>query len=227
VHFVIMGCGRTGSTLAQMVEDRGHSVAIVDQNPDAFRRLGPHFEGRRVVGPGFDRDTLTEAGIQDAYAFAAVSNGDNSNILAARVARETFGVSNVVARIYDPGRAEVYQRLGIPTVATVRWTADQMARRLLPSGAISEYRDPSGALVLAEVQVHGGWVGSRMPAIEAACPARVGFLTRLGEGLVPGPDTVYQEGDLVHVVTRHDDVPEVERILAAPPVKDGGHSCGS
>jgi trk system potassium uptake protein TrkA len=215
-----MGCGRTGSTLAQMVEDRGHTVAVVDQNPDAFRRLGPHFEGRRVVGPGFDRDTLTEAGIEDAYAFAAVSNGDNSNILAARVARETFGVSNVVARIYDPGRAEVYQRLGIPTVATVRWTADQMARRLLPSGAISEFRDASGAVVLAEVQVHGAWVGSRMSALETASGARVAFLTRLGEGIVPSADTVYQEGDLVHVVMRHDQAASVEQSLAGPPSKD-------
>ena len=220
MHFVIMGCGRTGSTLAQMVEDRGHTVAVVDQNPDAFRRLGPHFEGRRVVGPGFDRDTLTEAGIEDAYAFAAVSNGDNSNILAARVARETFGVSNVVARIYDPGRAEVYQRLGIPTVATVRWTADQMARRLLPSGAISEFRDASGAVVLAEVQVHGAWVGSRMSALETASGARVAFLTRLGEGIVPSADTVYQEGDLVHVVMRHDQAASVEQSLAGPPSKD-------
>jgi len=215
-----MGCGRTGSTLAQMVEDRGHTVAVVDQNPDAIRRLGPHFEGRRVVGPGFDRDTLTEAGIEDAYAFAAVSNGDNSNILAARVARETFGVSNVVARIYDPGRAEVYQRLGIPTVATVRWTADQMARRLLPSGAISEFRDASGAVVLAEVQVHGAWVGSRMSALETASGARVAFLTRLGEGIVPSADTVYQEGDLVHVVMRHDQAASVEQSLAGPPSKD-------
>lgn len=220
MHFVIMGCGRTGSTLAQMVEDRGHTVAVVDQKPEAFRRLGPHFEGRRVVGPGFDRDTLIEAGIEDAYAFAAVSNGDNSNILAARVARETFGVSNVVARIYDPGRAEVYQRLGIPTVATVRWTADQMARRLLPSGAISEFRDPSGAVVLGEVQVHEGWVGSRMTALEAVSHARVAFLTRLGEGLVPTPDTVYQEGDLVHLVMPHDQVALVEQSLARPPAKD-------
>ena len=214
-----MGCGRTGSTLAQMVEDRGHTVAVIDQNSDAFRRLGPHFEGRRVVGPGFDRDTLSEAGIEDAYAFAAVSNGDNSNILAARVARETFGVSNVVARIYDPGRAEVYQRLGIPTVATVRWTADQMARRLLPSGAISEYRDASGALVMAEVYVHPGWIGSRMATLEAAAKARVAYLTRLGEGIIPTAESVYQEGDLVHLSMRHDDASRVETILSQPPAK--------
>ena len=220
MHFVIMGCGRTGSTLAQMVEDRGHTVAVVDQNSDAFRRLGPHFEGRRVVGPGFDRDTLLEAGIQDAYAFAAVSNGDNSNILAARVARETFGVTNVVARIYDPGRAEVYQRLGIPTVATVRWTADQMARRLLPSGAISEFRDASGAVVLAEVQVHNGWVGRTMADLEEATGARVAFITRLGEGVVPDRQTVHQEGDLVHLVLRHDDAGQVEQVLGGRPPQE-------
>jgi len=212
-----MGCGRTGSTLAQLVEDRGYSVAVVDQNPDAFRRLGSGFEGRRVVGVGFDRDTLLEAGIQEAYAFAAVSSGDNSNILSARVARETFGVSKVVARIYDPGRAEVYQRLGIPTVATVRWTADQMARRLLPVDATPEFRDASGTIVLAEVQVHLGWVGRRMAALEEPSGGRVAFLTRLGEGLVPGPDTVYQEGDLVHMVVREDQLERAEAVLTVPP----------
>lgn len=217
-----MGCGRTGATLAQMIEDRGHSVAMIDRSPDAFRRLGATFEGQRVTGVGYDRDTLVEAGIAEAYAFAAVSNGDNSNILAARVARETFGVSNVVARIYDPGRAEVYQRLGIPTVATVRWTADQMARRLLPVGATPEYRDPSGALVLAEVRVHLGWVGQRMREIESASEARVAYLTRLGKGIVPGPDTVYQEGDLVHVIVAESDAPRAERVLATAPVP-GGH----
>jgi trk system potassium uptake protein len=223
VHFVIMGCGRTGSTLAQLVEGRGHTVAVVDHNPDAFRRLGSGFEGRRVVGVGFDRDTLLEAGIQEAYAFAAVSSGDNSNILAARVARETFGVSKVVARIYDPGRAEVYQRLGIPTVATVRWTADQMARRLLPVDATSEYRDASGTVVLAEVQVHLGWVGRRMTALESAAGGRVAFLTRLGEGLVPDADTVYQEGDLLHLVVREDRLTAAETALGAAPAMERGH----
>ena len=130
-----MGCGRVGSTLAVDLEKSGHTVAVIDQNREAFRRLGANFNGRTVAGVGFDRDTLLEAGIEKADAFAAVSNGDNSNILAARVARENFGVKNVVARIYDPGRAEIYQRLGIPTVATVLWTTDQIMRRLTPDGA--------------------------------------------------------------------------------------------
>jgi trk system potassium uptake protein TrkA len=217
VHFVIMGCGRVGATLAHSLEEHGHTVAVVDQNPDAFRRLGSHFEGTTVTGVGFDRDTLKEARVEEAYAFAAVSSGDNSNILAARVARETFGVANVVARIYDPKRAEVYQRLGIPTVATVRWTANQMLRRLLPQGTAGEYRDASGSLMLGEVAVDVAWVGRRIGDLEEAADCRVAYLTRLGEGILPTPSTVYQEGDLVHVMMRADDVAAVERRLGKAP----------
>jgi len=146
-----------------------------------------------------------------------VSSGDNSNILSARVARETFGVENVVARIYDPGRAAVYQRLGIPTVATVRWTADQMLRRLIPEGAETEWIDPSGTVRLAEVHVTTDWVGHPVSALEAAAGARVAFLSRYGDGIVPDEDTVIQEGDLVHVIMRVDDIPRVTEVLESAP----------
>src|SRR3954470_4661510 len=141
-----MGCGRVGSALARSLEKLGHDVAVIDRDPGSFRRLAAGLGGKKVTGIGFDRDTLIEAGIDKADAFAAVSSGDNSNIIAARVARETFGIQQVVARIYDPGRAEVYQRLGITTVATVKWTADQVLRRLLPAGAEPDFRDPSGTI---------------------------------------------------------------------------------
>jgi trk system potassium uptake protein TrkA len=212
-----MGCGRVGSTLAHILESRGHTVAIIDQNSEAFRRLPAGFEGRTVAGIGFDRDVLREAGIEEAEAFAAVSSGDNSNILSARVARETFGVENVVARIYDPGRAAVYQRLGIPTVATVRWTADQMLRRLIPEGAETEWIDPSGTVRLAEVHVTSDWVGHPVSALEAAAGARVAFLSRYGDGIVPDEETVIQEGDLVHVIMRVDDIPRVTEVLESTP----------
>ncbi len=218
---MIMGCGRVGSTLAHSLEDLGHSVAVIDQNPDAFRRLGTHFGGRQVTGMGFDRDVLREADIDSAYAFAAVSSGDNSNILAARVARETFGVERVVARIYDPGRAEVYQRLGIPTVATVRWTADQMLRRLMPEGSAAEWRDPSGTVRLAEVKIDPRWVGLRIARLEAASGARVAFLTRFGEGVLPDGDTILQDGDLVHVIVREAAVADVETVFSGPPPTGG------
>src|SRR3954463_5169175 len=198
VHIVIMGCGRVGSTLAHILEDKGHSVAIIDQSPEAFRRLRGGFKGRRITGFGFDRDVLVDAGIEQASAFVAVSSGDNSNIISARVARETFGVENVVARIYDPRRAEVYQRLGIPTVATVRWTADQMLRRLLPSGTEPLWGDPSGAVQLAEVHASPAWVGHKVSRLQEETGVRVAFLTRLGEATLPTSQTVLQEGGPAH-----------------------------
>jgi trk system potassium uptake protein TrkA len=212
VHIVIMGCGRVGSTLAHILEDQGHSVAVIDQDRDAFRKLGSTFKGKKVTGIGFDQNVLSEAGIEHADAFAAVSSGDNSNVIAARVARESFGVKRVAARIYDPRRAEVYQRLGIPTVATVRWTADQMLRRLLPEGSEPLWRDPTGAVVLAEVAYAEDWVGEKASAVEEAARARVAFLSRLGEVVLPGPGTVLQEGDVLHMIALEQDL---ERISAA------------
>jgi trk system potassium uptake protein TrkA len=217
MHVVIMGCGRVGSLLALELESNGHTVAVIDQSKEAFRRLGPDFKGRTVTGVGFDRDTLLEAGIEGAQAFAAVSNGDNSNILAARVARESFGVTNVVARIYDPGRAEIYQRLGIPTVATVLWAADQILRRLTPEGSRSEWRDASGTVQLAEVHPHIDWFGLPVKEIEKAAALRVAFLTRLGEGLIPDDGTVLQDGDLIHVMLRDDELKNVEAVLGRSP----------
>lgn len=215
-----MGCGRVGASLARSLEGMGHDVAVVDQNPASFQRLGSDFTGRRVAGVGFDRDTLLKAGIEEAHALAAVSSGDNSNILAARVARETFGVQHVVARIYDPDRAQVYQRLGIPTVATVRWTADQMLRRLLPQGLASEMADASGRIVVAEMAVDESWVGVALTRVEELTGARVAYVTRLGEGMLPGPQTVHQEGDLLHLVIERPRLETVERILDNPPPRE-------
>jgi trk system potassium uptake protein TrkA len=212
-----MGCGRVGSSLATELEAAGHTVAVIDQYREAFRRLGPNFKGRTIAGIGFDRDMLLEAGIQDADAFAAVSNGDNSNILAARVARETYGVQNVVARIYDPGRAEIYQRLGIPTVATVLWATDQILRRLVPEGSRSEWRDATGTVQLCEMHPQAAWYGRPILLIDELTPARVAFITRLGDALIPDEHTVLQQGDLIHVMVSNSDVAKVEEILASSP----------
>ena len=212
-----MGCGRVGSSLATELEAAGHTVAVIDQAREAFRRLGPNFKGRTVTGVGFDREVLLEAGIQDADAFAAVSNGDNSNILAARVAREMYGIQNVVARIYDPGRAEIYQRLGIPTVATVIWASDQILRRILPGGARSEWRDATGTVQLLEVHPHLNWYGRPISELETATESRVAFLTRLGEALIPDEHTVLQDGDLVHMTILDEQLPIAEAVLAKGP----------
>lgn len=214
MHVVVMGCGRVGSTNARRTVDMGHSVAVIDQDPAAFARLGTDFPGQCVAGVGFDRATLEEAGIRRAVAFAAVSPGDNTNIIAARTARESFGVRTVVARIYDPRRAEVYERLGIATVATVRWTADQMMSRILPGRTTHEHRDVSGAITMIAAAPDRSWIGAPLAEIEKDTGGRAAYLTRLDEGILPAPTTRLQDGDRLHLMVRTEELERVESMLA-------------
>ena len=220
MHVVIMGCGRLGSTLAQNLDSRGHSVAVIDQNAEAFRRLPTEFSGITVTGVGFDRDVLRAAGIERADAFAAVSSGDNSNIISARLARETYGVSRVVARIYDARRAQVYERLGIPTVATIRWAADRMVRHLVPEGTVEVFRDPTSVVSIVEVPVHTDWVGKTLKSLEERTGARVAYLMRFGMGSLAAPSTVLQDGDQIFMLVTDDIVGQVLDI-ASGSVKEG------
>jgi trk system potassium uptake protein TrkA len=217
VYVVIMGCGRVGSSLASGLERLGHEVAVIDRNAQAFRRLGPEFRGRQVVGEGYHRDVLAEAGVERAHAFAAVSSGDNSNIIAARVARESYGVERVVARIYDAKRAAVYERLGIPTVATVPWSTDRFLRMLLPDGVATAWREPSGTVAILPLPVHEDWVGRPVRELEVATGSRVAFIVRFGTGVLPRPDTAVQAEDTVYVAALSGTVSDVTAAAAAPP----------
>ncbi|MEU5847550.1 potassium channel family protein [Saccharopolyspora shandongensis] len=217
MHVVIMGCGRVGASLATALQRLDHTVAVVDKNPQAFHRLGKDFRGQQVTGNGFDRDILVEAGIERATAFAAVSNGDNSNIVSARVARETFGIEHVVARIYDPKRAEVYQRLGIPTVATVPWTTDRFLRMLLPEGVATAWREPSGTVAVLQLPLSDGWVGRRIAELESATGARVAFIMRFGNGVLPDAKTVIQADDTVYVAALSGTVTDVTAAARRTP----------
>ena len=212
-----MGCGRVGSTLARSLEDRNHTVSVIDADPDAFRLLGPGFNGDKVTGQGFDQEVLEKAGVRRADAFAAVSSGDNSNIIAARVARETFGIQQVVARIYDPGRAEVYQRLGITTVATVKWTADQVLRRLLPAGAEPDFRDPSGTIRVDHLSAPDAWIGQRTVVFQQESSCRIAWIDRLGEGVLPTRESVIQEGDILHIALREENAAHAYQVIDRGP----------
>jgi trk system potassium uptake protein TrkA len=209
VHVVIMGCGRLGSTLAQKLDAQGHQVAVIDRDAESFRRLGDNFGGVTVNGIGFDRDVLRTAGIERADAFAAVSSGDNSNIISARLARETFGVSRVVARIYDSRRAQVYERLGIPTIATIRWAADRMFRFLVPEGRVEVFRDSTSVVSIVETPLHRDWIGRTVKSLEERTGARVAYLTRFGMGSLAQPSTVLQDGDQVYMLVTDETVGHV------------------
>lgn len=220
VHIVIVGCGRVGSGLARTLEAEGHSVAVIDRLRKAFRRLPADFKGIVIEGSGFDRNVLNDAKIDQAGAFAAVTSGDNSNILAARIARETFGVERVVARIYDPQRAQVYQRLGIPTVATVTWTVDQVRSWLLPEEFTPHWRDATGTLLLIDHVLPEHLAGQKLAGLEADGKIRLVAVTRSGLPRLDGSGLVGQDGDLLHLMVMKDDLPALEARLAPLPVAD-------
>jgi trk system potassium uptake protein TrkA len=220
MHVVIVGCGRVGSGLAVALEQTGHTVAIIDKNRNAFRRIGDGFGGQTLVGLGFDRDVLLSAGIERAKAFAAVTSGDNSNILSARIARETYQIPSVVARIYDPRRAAIYQRLGIATVATVAWTTDQVMRRLFPD-TVSNWTDQSGTLSLVERTLPDHWAGRRLGDLTDGDRFRLVAISRAGQARLAAPEVLGQEGDVLHLMVRSDAAADLESRLDSDP--KGGH----
>lgn len=213
MHVIVVGCGRVGSELAITLQTNGHSVAIIDKNARAFRRLSEDWAGRKVVGFGFDRDHLEEAGVRDAGALAAVTSGDNTNVLTARIARENYQIANVVARIYDPRRAVIYQRLGIPTVATVTWTTDQVMRRLVPDSSATEWADPSGSVILVERNLPGRWAGRSLADMTTGPERKLVLVTRSGTAHLAGPELVGQEGDVLLLAVRKDAMDKLEEEL--------------
>ena len=212
MHVIIVGCGRVGSGLAVDLELAGHDVAIIDKQAKAFRRLPEDWGGTKITGFGFDRDDLDEAGAPGASALAAVTSGDNSNILTARIARETYEIPNVVARIYDPRRAEIFQRLGIPTVPSVSWTTDQVLRRILPDQSSWEWTDATGSLHLLERIMPPEWAGKRLADVIPP-GIRIAALTRGGTPNLNVKDLVGQEGDVLHLLVTDESEPNLRKIF--------------
>jgi trk system potassium uptake protein TrkA len=221
VHVVIVGCGRVGSSLARQLLTAGHTVAVIDKRGASFERFLPDWPGQKIVGFGFDRDRLQEAGIEHADALAAVTSGDNSNIMVARIAKETYQVPRVMARIYDPRRAGVYERLGIPTVATVEWTTDQALRRLLPDETRAEWVDATGGVALVERRLPNSWVGRKLGELEEPGKWRVVSMTRTGHASLADISLLAQENDVVTLAVMGDAMGALEERISTPGEK--GH----
>lgn len=213
VHIVIIGCGRVGSGLAAALDSEGHRVVVIDKNRRSFKRLPAEENIKTVVGSGFDRESLIEAGVEKADAVAAVTSGDNSNILCARIARENFHIPNVVARIYDPRRAEIYQRLGIPTVATVTWTIEQVRQWLIPQEDRPAWTDATGSLHLVEYPLPASWAGRSLAALNVAGKITLVAVGRAGKIRLDGAELVGQERDLLHLAVTSEGQGELRRLL--------------
>jgi len=220
-HAVVVGCGRVGTGVTRRLVEQGYTVAVIDQNPDAFRRLDA-LDVDTVEGIGYDRLTLVKAGIESAQATAAVTNGDNSNIVVARTAREMFGVPRVFARIYDTRRAAVYERLGIPTVASAALTIEMAMRWVLPDDSDVRWIDPSARICVVERAVPATLVGRRVDDLEGDLEARVVGIRRLGSSVLPAPSTVLQDGDTLYFAVATDAVDDFEERVTQP--HPGGHA---
>lgn len=208
-----MGCGRVGILLTQELGRAGHEVSVIDKNPSAFDRLPPDFKAKTVVGYGFDRQVLEEAGIREADAFLAVSNGDNSNIVSARVAREHYHVPMVIARIYDPTRADIYERLNIPTVSTTRWGVKQMI--LMLTHPREEIRESlaAGDLFRMRIEIPPHLVGKPVSRLAAEGRILVAGVDRGGSGFIPVPSSTFQAGDVAHLIVHKDALELLDELL--------------
>lgn len=220
MHVIVVGCGRVGSEVAISLASSEHDVIVIDRKVEAFRRLGDDFKGTTMVGVGFDRDVLTEAGINPDCAVAAVTSGDNSNILIARVARETFGVKQVVARIYDPRRASIYERLGIATVASVAWTSARVLRHVVGGEMTPDWIDPSAKFTLLERRVPNAAAGMSIGSLESSLEGRVVVLSRSGESSIPASAVLLQQDDVLQVVVSADRAGLLDDALH---LKEGSH----
>jgi trk system potassium uptake protein TrkA len=213
MKIVIMGCGRVGILLVQELCKAGHEVSVIDKNASAFDRLPPDFKAKTIVGLGFDRQVLEEAGIQGADAFLAVSSGDNSNIVSARVAREHYRVPMVIARIYDPYRADIYERLNIPTVSTTRWGVKQMV--LMLTHPREEIRESlaGGDLFRMRLAVPRHLVGKPVSELVAEAKVLVAGVDRGGSGFIPVPSSTFQDGDTVHLIVHKDALDLLDELM--------------
>ena len=216
MRVIIMGCGRVGSELSLKLVEGGHDVTVIDKNPSAFIKYPPGDTARTLVGLGFDRDVLEAAGIKEAEAFVAVSSGDNSNIVSARVALEHFHVPKVIARIYDPRRAEIYERLNIPTVATTTWGIKQIQLMLFHDRQEVRESLGGGDIVRMRVPVPPHLIGKTVSAVNVDGKILVAGVSRGGGGFIPTTESTLQEGDYLAVIMAKDGMDLLDEITAAP-----------
>jgi trk system potassium uptake protein TrkA len=213
MRIIVLGCGRVGERVARLMADEGHDVAVIDYDANALARLGPHFKGRKIKGVGFDRNVLLEAGIERADAFAATSSSDNANIVAARIARNVFKVPRVVARLYDPGRAEIYRRLGLVTISSTDWGAERIRELILFSELDAVETFGNSEVCVVTVEVPPQLVGRMVKSLTITGEINVAAITRRGEAFIPLLGTEFRPDDLLHLVVMTSSMDQLKSLL--------------
>jgi trk system potassium uptake protein TrkA len=216
MHVVVIGCGRVGARIASLLTSSGHSVAIIDKNPQAFERLERSFKGTRLVGIGFDRELLKEAGIERADALVAVTNGDNTNVVAASIAIENFHVPRVVARIADPVRAEIFARLGITTISPTLWASARIYELIVSPELHNVLSIGSAAVQLYEFEVPSPLVGRKVADLTVTGEISVVAITRRGSGFIPLLGTTFDIRDRILVAVDTKSITKLRSMLGLP-----------
>ncbi len=211
---IIMGCGRVGSTVSLLMARRGHEVVVIDHHAaDAPARLGADFKGRIIHGLGFDRDILLSAGIQTAEAFVSASSSDNANVVAARIARNIFHVPRVVARLYDPRHAEIYQRLGLMTISSVDMGVRRIIEMITHTELDAVYKFGRGEVSIIEMEAPHALVGRSARDLSVPGEISVVTITRAGRAFIPTQGAVFQTGDILHIMVHAGAMSRLEALL--------------
>ncbi len=213
MNFVVVGCGRVGRHLASYLLEHGHNVTVIDKKANSFRKIERHPNLKTIVGPGFDRKVLESAKIGEADGLAAVTSGDNSNVVIARVAKEIFKVPHVTARIYDPDRASLYQRLGISTVASVSWSTDQFIKRLAPENDSTDWVDPTGEVVIVEKLLPKIWAGKSLASLNVPGKSSIIAINHLGQSHVVSEDVKGHEDDRIFLACQKEFIDNLDKLI--------------
>jgi trk system potassium uptake protein TrkA len=210
---IVMGCGRIGSQVSQLLSDQGHEVTIIDHDSNSEGRLGSNFKGSIIKGLGFDRNILIQAGIEQAEAFVAASQSDNANIVAARIARNIFHVPRVVARLYDPRRAEIYQRLGLTTISSTNWGAERIFQVLTHTDIDIWNTFGNGEVTLVQLELPSQLIGRTVQQLNVPGEVMVVAITRNDRAFIPASGAEFHEGDLVNLVVLSSALNRLEVLL--------------
>ena len=210
---IVMGCGRVGGQVSQLLSDQGHDVTVIDHDSNAVSRLGPDFKGKVIRGIGFDHSVLMEANVETAEAFVAASSSDNANIIAARIARNIFHVPRVVARLYDPLRAEIYQRLGLITISTTNWGAERICEVVTHTDLDVAYNFGRGEVSMVVIEATLQLAGRTVNHLTVPGEIIVVSITREGQAFMPLLGSEFHEGDRIHLAVLQTAMERLEQLV--------------